>query len=87
MFTKGKVVNVRMAPEAHRNILGFETSNGIPSCIQAGTTLHVMNYLDDLLVPGTERYQNMQFVCESFPSFLICMQNILFCLQNAFLPS
>ena len=53
MVTKGKVVNVRMAPEAHGNICGFETSNGIPGCIQAGTTLHVMNYLDDLLVSGT----------------------------------
>ena len=50
MVTKGKVVNVRTAPEAHGNIHGFETSNGIPGCIQAGTTPHVMNYLEDLLV-------------------------------------
>ena len=47
MVTKGKVVNVRMAPEAHGNIHGFETSNGFPGCIQAGTTPHVMNYLDE----------------------------------------
>ena len=50
MVTKGKVVNVRMAPEAHGNIHVFETSNGIPDCIQASPTLHVMNYMDDLLV-------------------------------------
>ena len=50
MATKGKVVNVRTAPEACGNIHGFETSNGIPDCIQAGTTLHVMKYMDDLLV-------------------------------------
>ena len=53
MVTKGKVVNVRMAPGAHGNICGFETSNGVLGCIQAGTTPHVMNYLDDLLVSGT----------------------------------
>ena len=53
MVTKGKVVNVRMAPEACGNICGFETSNGIPDCIQAGTTPHVMNYMGDLLVSRT----------------------------------
>ena len=53
MVTKGKVANVGMALEAHGNIHGSETSNGIPCCIQAGTALHVMNYLDDLLVPRT----------------------------------
>ena len=53
MVTKGKVAKVGTALEAHGNICGSETSNGIPCCIQAGTALHVMNYLDDLLVPKT----------------------------------
>ena len=53
MVTKGKVANVGMALEAHGNIPGSETTNGIPYCIQADTAPHVMNYLDDLLVPGT----------------------------------
>ena len=53
MVTKGKVAKVGMALEACGNIHGSETSNGIPCCIQAGTTPHVMNYLDDLLVPRT----------------------------------
>ena len=53
MVTKGKVAKVGMALEAHGNIHGSETSNGIPCCIQAGTAPHVMNYLDDLLVPRT----------------------------------
>ena len=53
MVTKGKVVNAGRAPEAHGKIHGSEASNGIPCCIQAGTAPHVMNYLDDLLVPRT----------------------------------
>ena len=53
MVTNGKVVNVRMALEACGNIHGFEASDGVPGYIQAGTTPHVMNYLDDLLVTGT----------------------------------
>ena len=53
MVTKDKVANVGMALEACGNICGSETSNGTPCCIQAGTALHVMNYLDDLLVPRT----------------------------------
>ena len=53
MVTKGKVDNVGMALEAHGNIHGSETSNGIPCCIQAGTAPHVVNYFDDLLVPRT----------------------------------
>ena len=53
MVTKGKVVNTGMALEVHGNICGSETSNGIPCCIQAGTAPHVMNYLDNLLVPRT----------------------------------
>ena len=48
MFTKGKVVNAGTAPEAHGKIRGSEASNGIPC-----TAPHVMNYLDDLLVPRT----------------------------------
>ena len=53
MVTKGKVANVGIVLEAHGDIHGFKTSNGIPCCIQAGTALHVMYYLDDLLVPRT----------------------------------
>ena len=45
MVTKGKVVNEGMALKACGNIHGSETSNGIPCCIQAGTALHVVNYL------------------------------------------
>ena len=53
MITKGKVVKLRTTPEAHGNICGFETSNGMPGCNQADTALHVMNYLDGLLVSRT----------------------------------
>ena len=53
MVTKGKIANVRTALEVHGNICGSETSNGHPCCIQAGTAPHVMNYLDNLLVPRT----------------------------------
>ena len=35
------------------NICGSETNNGIPCCIQAGTALHVANYLDNLWVHRT----------------------------------
>ena len=51
MVTEGKVANVGMALEVCGNIHGSDTSNGIYFCIQAGTAPHVMNYLDDLLVP------------------------------------
>ena len=50
MNTKGKVVKIRTVHEAHGIIHGFETSNGVPACNWADTTLHVMNYLEDLLV-------------------------------------
>ena len=53
MVTKGKVVSAGTAPEAHGKICGSETSNGIHCCIQAGTAPHVMNYVDNLLVPRT----------------------------------
>ena len=53
MVTKGRVANVGMALEACGNICGSETSNGVPCCIQVGTAPHVVNYLDDLLVPRT----------------------------------
>ena len=53
MITKGKVVKLRTAPETHGNICGLETSNGMPGCNQADTTLHVMNYLDGLPVSRT----------------------------------
>ena len=53
MVTKGKVAKVGMALEACGNFHGSETSTGIPCCIQAGTAQHMMNCLDDLLVPRT----------------------------------
>ena len=42
-----------MAHEAHGNICCLRTSSGMPGCNQADTTLHVINYLDDLLVSRT----------------------------------
>ena len=53
MVYKGKVVKVRMGHKDHGKIHGSETNNGVPCCNQAGTTLHVMAYLDDLLVSTT----------------------------------
>ena len=53
MLTRGKVVKAGMAPGACGKICGYEASNGIHCHIQAGTAPHVMNYLDDLLVPRT----------------------------------
>ena len=50
MVYKGKVVNVRMGRKDCGKICGSEINNGMPFCNQAGTTLHVMAYLDDLLV-------------------------------------
>ena len=34
-------------------IHGFEDGNGVPGCNWADPTLHVLAYLDDLLVPKT----------------------------------
>ena len=53
MVYKGKVVKVRMGHKDHGKICGSETNIGMPCCNQAGTTLHVMAYLDDLLVSRT----------------------------------
>ena len=49
MVYKGKVVKVRMGHKGHGKIRGSETSNGVPGCNQADTTLHVVACLDDLL--------------------------------------
>ena len=49
----GKGGSVQMALQGHGNIHGSGTSNGISCCIQAGTTLHVDNYLDYLWVHRT----------------------------------
>ena len=49
----GKTGSVETALQVHENICGSETSDGIPSCIQAGTALHVVNYLDNLWVCRT----------------------------------
>ena len=53
MVSTGKAGSIEMALQAHENICGSETSNGIPCCIQAGTALHVDNYLDYLWVHRT----------------------------------
>ena len=53
MVSTGKVGSVKMALQAHGNICGSGTSNGVPCCIQAGTALHVDNYLDYLWVCRT----------------------------------
>ena len=53
MVTKGKVVKVRMGHKAHGKICGSETSNGMPGCNQADTTVYVMAYLDGSLVSRT----------------------------------
>ena len=50
MVTKSKAVEVKMGWKAHGNIHGFETNNGMTTCIQADTTLHVVNYMDYSLV-------------------------------------
>ena len=42
-----------MGHKGHGKICGSETSNGMPGCNQADTTLHVMAYLDDLLISMT----------------------------------
>ena len=53
MVSTGKTGSIEMALQVHENICGSETSDGIPCCIQAGTTLHVVNYLDNLWVCKT----------------------------------
>ena len=53
MVTKGKVVKVRMGCKACGKIHGSETSNGMPDCNQADTTLYVMTYLDGSLASRT----------------------------------
>ena len=53
MVYKGKVVKVRMGCKGCGKIHGSETSNGVPGCNQADTTLHVVAYLDDLLISRT----------------------------------
>ena len=50
MVYKGKVVKVRTGCKGCGKICGFEDGNGMPGCNQANPTLHVMAYLDDLLV-------------------------------------
>ena len=53
MVSMGKAGSIKTVLQAHGNIHGSETSNGIPCCIQAGTALHVDNYLDYLWVHRT----------------------------------
>ena len=53
MVIKGKAVKVRAGHKARGKIHGSETSNDMPGCNQADTTLYVMAYLDDLLVSRT----------------------------------
>ena len=49
----GKAGSIETALQGHGNICGSGASNGIPCCIQAGTVLHVDNYLDYLWVCRT----------------------------------
>ena len=53
MVSMGKTGSIEMGLQVCENIRGSETSNGIPCCIQAGTALHVVNYLDNLWVHRT----------------------------------
>ena len=53
MVSTGKAGSIKTVLQAHGNICGSQTSNGIPCCIQAGTALHVDNYLDYLWVCRT----------------------------------
>ena len=52
MVSMGKTGTIKMALQVHENLCGSETSDGVP-CIQAGTALHVDNYLDHLQVCRT----------------------------------
>ena len=53
MVITGKTGSIETALQVHENIGDSETSDGIPCCIQAGTGLHVVNYLDNLWVHRT----------------------------------
>ena len=53
MVYKGKVVKVRTGHKGCGKIHAFEDGNGMPGSNQANPTLHVMAYLDDLLVLTT----------------------------------
>ena len=53
MVHKGRVVKVRMGCKGCGKICGFGDGNGMPGSNRADPTLHVMAYLDDLLVPTT----------------------------------
>ena len=46
MVSMGKAGSIEMALQGRGNICGSGTSNGIPCHIQAGTALHMDNYLD-----------------------------------------
>ena len=53
MVSTGKTGSIKMALQVCENIHGSETSDGIPCWIEAGTALHVVNYLDNLWVHRT----------------------------------
>ena len=53
MVSTDETGSAEMALQVHGNICGSGTSGGIPCCIQAGTALHVVNYLDNLRVHRT----------------------------------
>ena len=53
MVSMGKAGSIEMALQGCGNNRGSEASNGIPCCIQAGTALHMDNYLDYLWVCRT----------------------------------
>ena len=60
MVSMGKAGSIETALQGHGNICGSGTSNGVPCCIQAGTALHVDNYLDYLWVCRTPLPMGLQ---------------------------
>ena len=67
MVHKGKVVKVMTGHKDHGKICGSEDGNGMPGCNQADTTLFVLAYLDDLMVPTTPL--PMGLCCQTPPRF------------------
>ena len=87
MVCKGKVVKVRMGCKDCGKIHGFEDGNGMPGCNWVDPTLHVMAYLDDLLVlmtpvpmglhcqtPPRSRIEEMKDLLAQTTSTTPCMQ-------------
>ena len=67
MVHKGKVVKVMTGHKGHGKIHGSEDGNGVLGCNWTDPTLHVVAYLDDLLVPTTPL--SMGLCCQTPPRF------------------